>query len=78
MPHMITVDQAGHIWLTDVALHQVFKYDSQGKLLLTLGKRLEPGSGSGEMLCKPTQVSPQERRPYCVAMCNVSAHKAGM
>ena len=57
MPHMITLDQAGHIWLTDVGLHQVFKFDAQGKLLLTLGKRLEPGSGSGELFCKPTQVS---------------------
>ena len=54
MPHMITVDQQGHVWLTDVGLHQVFKYDASGKLLLTLGKKLEPGTGSS--FCKPTQV----------------------
>ena len=71
MPHMISVDQAGHIWLTDVGLHQVFKYDAQGKLLLTLGKRLEPGSGSGGMFCKPTQVSQQKQCLYsnCNALC---------
>lgn len=62
MPHMITVDQMGHIWLTDVGLHQVFKYDARGKLLLTLGKRLEPGSGTGNLFCKPTQASPKASR----------------
>lgn len=54
MPHMITVDQGGNVWLTDVGLHQVFKYSAEGKLLLTLGKKLEPGTGSS--FCKPTQV----------------------
>lgn len=43
MPHSLTValDAAGetHLWLTDVGLHQVFKFDSAGHLLLTLGER---------------------------------------
>ena len=25
LPHGVTVDQSGNTWLTDVALHQVFK-----------------------------------------------------
>ena len=54
MPHMVTVDQWGFVWLTDVGLHQVFKFDPAGQLLLTLGQRLQPGSGAS--FCKPTQV----------------------
>lgn len=55
MPHMITVDLWGFIWVTDVALHQVMKFDASGKLHLTLGTKLSPGSGAD--FCKPTQVS---------------------
>jgi peptidylamidoglycolate lyase len=39
MPHGLTVDKDDNIWLTDVALQQVYKYSHDGKLLLTLGKR---------------------------------------
>jgi peptidylamidoglycolate lyase len=39
MPHGLTVDREDNVWLTDVALQQVFKYSPDGKLLLTLGKR---------------------------------------
>ena len=54
MPHMVTIDQWGFVWLTDVGLHQVFKFDPAGHLLLTLGQRLQPGGGAS--FCKPTQV----------------------
>ena len=57
MPHMVTIDRWGHVWLTDVGLHQVFKFDATGKLLLTLGTKLEPGTGSS--FCKPTHVCPK-------------------
>ena len=30
LPHMITVDSKNNIWLTDVALHQVFKFAPYG------------------------------------------------
>ena len=43
MPHGLTVDHAGNVWLTDVGLHQVFKFTPEGKVLLTLGVRLTPG-----------------------------------
>jgi peptidylamidoglycolate lyase len=44
MPHGLTVDHEGNLWLTDVGLHQVFKFTPEGKLLLTLGERAVPGS----------------------------------
>ena len=37
MPHGLTVDREGNVWLTDVGLHQVFKFSAGGELLLTLG-----------------------------------------
>ncbi|RLU25558.1 hypothetical protein DMN91_001714 [Ooceraea biroi] len=29
LPHGLTIDQAGNYWVTDVAMHQVFKFDAQ-------------------------------------------------
>lgn len=29
MPHGLTIDQSGNYWITDVAMHQVFKFDAQ-------------------------------------------------
>lgn len=43
MPHGLTIDHEDNIWLTDVGLHQVFKFSADGKLLLTLGERGKPG-----------------------------------
>jgi peptidylamidoglycolate lyase len=43
MPHGLTVDRNDDLWLTDVGLHQVFKCKADGKILLTLGTRGEPG-----------------------------------
>lgn len=37
MPHGLTVDSANNVWLTDVGLHQVFKFTHDGKLLMRLG-----------------------------------------
>lgn len=39
MPHGLTIDKDDNIWLTDVGLHQVFKFDRDGNLLMTLGQR---------------------------------------
>lgn len=43
MPHGLTVDPRGNVWLTDVALHQVYKFSASGSPLLTLGERGVPG-----------------------------------
>ncbi|WIA13049.1 hypothetical protein OEZ86_006342 [Tetradesmus obliquus] len=56
MPHMITVDRNGSVWVADVGRHQVLKFTASGKLILSIGKKMTPGSGQRE-LCKPTQVA---------------------
>jgi peptidylamidoglycolate lyase len=43
MPHGLTVDQNNNVWVTDVGLHQVFKFNHEGKLLLKLGEAKVPG-----------------------------------
>ncbi len=44
MPHGLTVDMNNNIWVTDVGLHQVFKFSHEGKLLMTLGEAKVPGT----------------------------------
>ncbi|XP_047343219.1 peptidyl-alpha-hydroxyglycine alpha-amidating lyase 2-like [Vespa velutina] len=56
LPHGIYIDSFGNVWLTDIALHQVFKYDSNGTLGLSLGQRFEPGNDF-EHFCQPTSVA---------------------
>lgn len=56
MPHGLTIDSEGNTWLTDVALHQVFKYNAQRKLSMSLGMKFEPGSGEANF-CQPTSVA---------------------
>ena len=62
LPHMITVDSKNNIWMTDVALHQVFKFGPYGgdhKPLIVLGTRFVPGSDDRHY-CKPTAVAVSE------------------
>jgi len=52
-PHGLYVDRDGNVWVTDGLArngkgHQVFKFSPDGKLLLTLGKAGQPGSGTDE------------------------------
>lgn len=58
MPHGITVDFEGNLWVTDVGRHQVIKLSRQGKVLLELGTKFEPGSDDAHF-CKPTGVAVQ-------------------
>lgn len=37
MPHSLTIDKDDNIWVTDVGLQQVLKFDREGRLLLKLG-----------------------------------------
>lgn len=46
MPHGLTVDKENNVWVTDVALHQIFKFNHQGKLLMKLGVAKTPGNDS--------------------------------
>ena len=56
MPHGLTVDHEGHLWLTDVGLHQVFKFTAEGRLLLTLGEAGVSGEDSSHFNL-PTDVA---------------------
>jgi peptidylamidoglycolate lyase len=56
MPHGLTVDARGHVWLTDVALQQVYEYSPDGHLLMTLGKRGVAGDDSTHFN-RPTKVA---------------------
>ncbi|XP_067632426.1 peptidyl-alpha-hydroxyglycine alpha-amidating lyase 2 [Eurosta solidaginis] len=67
MPHGMTIDVHGNYWITDVAMHQAFKFkpfDTQP--LLTIGKRFKPGS-SVNHLCKPTSVAVATTGEFFVA-----------
>ena len=56
MPHGLTVDRDDNVWLTDVGLHQVFKFSPDGGLLLTLGEAGKPGADAGHFNL-PTDVA---------------------
>ena len=56
MPHGLTVDRENNIWVTDVGLHQVFKFSHAGKLLLKLGEAGIAGHDSIHFN-KPTAVA---------------------
>jgi peptidylamidoglycolate lyase len=46
MPHGLTVDKEDNVWVTDVALQQVFKFSHDGKLLMKLGEAKVAGDDS--------------------------------
>jgi len=59
-PHGATVDRDGNLWVTDAGGadgkgHQVFKFDSTGKVVMTLGKAGQSGSTPG-LFDQPTDV----------------------
>lgn len=56
MPHGLTVDRNNNVWVTDVGLHQVFKFSHDGKLLLQLGEAGVAGDDSLHFN-KPTDVA---------------------
>lgn len=56
MPHGLEVDREDNIWVTDCGLHQVFKFDSNGNLLMTLGEAKVSGNDS-EHFNLPTDVA---------------------
>lgn len=58
MPHGLTIDFENNIWLTDVAQHQIFKYNFEisNEPLMTLGTQFENGDDETHF-CKPTKVA---------------------
>jgi len=60
VPHGLTVDNQGNIYVTDVGLHQVKRFPpGQEKPDLVLGRAFEPGSDTNHF-CKPTAVAVSE------------------
>ncbi len=56
MPHGLTVDKENNVWVTDVGLHQVFKFSHEGKLLLKIGEAKVPGNDSAHFN-RPTDIA---------------------
>lgn len=46
MPHGLEVDQENNIWVTDVGLQQILKFNPDGELLMTLGEANVLGNDS--------------------------------
>uniref|UniRef100_A0AAY4BXL7 Peptidylglycine alpha-amidating monooxygenase n=1 Tax=Denticeps clupeoides TaxID=299321 RepID=A0AAY4BXL7_9TELE len=56
LPHGISTDKDDNYWVTDVALHQVFKLGNKDRPVVVLGEAFEPGNDRNHF-CKPTDVA---------------------
>lgn len=58
MPHGISVDADGNVWVTDVALHQVMRFSPSDTSNpdLVLGEAFVPGNDQFHF-CKPTDIA---------------------
>jgi peptidylamidoglycolate lyase len=56
MPHGLTVDEMNNVWITDVALNEVFKFNHNGDLLLKVGEAKIAGDDSAHFNL-PTDVA---------------------
>lgn len=78
LPHGLTIDQSGNYWITDVAMHQVFKFDARDierhsaaagqplKPSMTLGEAFMPGNDE-KRFCKPTAVAVHNNGDFFVS-----------
>lgn len=70
MPHGLTVDLEGNVWVTDVALHQVFKFSGNKstniRASIVLGIPFTPGNDNLHF-CKPTAVAVLTNGDFFVA-----------
>ena len=78
-PHGATVDYEGNLWVTDARSndtigHQVFKFSSDGEVLLTLGQQARGGS-TPELLFNPNDVviDPEDGHIFIA-----ESHRGGM
>jgi sugar lactone lactonase YvrE len=55
-PHGFSIDRQGNVWATDQRNHLVYKFSSEGELLMTLGERDQPGDPPTR-LDEPTAVA---------------------
>ena len=67
LPHGLTVDKQGNIWVTDVGLHQVFRFPPGSDTPdMTLGERFIPGTDQ-KHFCKPTDVAVMSNGDFFVS-----------
>lgn len=66
MPHGLEIDKENNVWVTDVALHQIFKFSSEGNLLLTLGEAKVPGDDSSHFNL-PTDIAVSDDGSFYVS-----------
>lgn len=59
-PHGLAIDHQDNVWVTDIELHQVFKFTHDGELLMTVGVKRMPGldaehlNGPADVAVTPT------------------------
>ena len=54
--HGLRIDRDNNVWLTDIGHHLVMKCDPEGKVLLSLGTKDEPGIGP-DHFNRPTDIA---------------------
>jgi DNA-binding beta-propeller fold protein YncE len=64
--HGLRIDPDGNVWITDIGNHLVTKFDRQGKVLLTIGKKDQPGEGP-DQFNKPADVAVAPSGDFYVA-----------
>ena len=66
VPHGITIDRDGNVFLTDVGLQQIFKFTPAGKLIFAIG---EPGVGKWDAthFNQPTDIAIREDGTFYVS-----------
>ena len=67
MPHGLTIDNNGNIWVTDVGRHQVLKFAPNSTVpILEVGERMEPGNDKTHF-CQPADVAVLKNGDFFVA-----------
>ncbi len=66
MPHGLEVDNQNNIWVTDCGLHQVFKFDCNGNLLMILGEAKVSGNDSSHFN-EPTDIAVAEDGSFYIS-----------
>ena len=66
MPHGLSVDKENNIWVTDVGLHQIFKFSHDGKLLMKLGVAKVPGNDAAHFNL-PTDIAVADNGSFYVS-----------
>lgn len=54
--HALRIDPEGCVWITDNGDHQVMKFSPEGQLLLTLGRKKQPGTDA-QTFNRPTDIA---------------------